>query len=243
MKTKKTYGLIGRNIAYSFSPDYFNSKFKTENIDAEYRLFDLENIDEIKDILAIDGLLGLNVTIPYKQEVIPFLDECQGIAQELNAVNTIALKDGKTIGYNTDVIGFKKSFETRWNPKQQSALILGTGGASLAVAAVMRQLGISYKMVSRQKEKGDMTYRELDKETIENHHIIINCTPLGTSPNTERCPDIPYSFLGTEHYCFDLIYNPATTEFLKRAKAQGANIQNGKDMLVYQAEAAWEIFG
>lgn len=235
----KTYGLIGRNIAYSFSPKYFTAKFERENIPAEYKLFDLAEISEVENLLK-SGISGLNVTIPYKQEVIPFLDEITGAAKEINAVNTIQLKNGKCIGHNTDVIGFRDSIAPLLKEHHRKALILGTGGASKAVKYVFSELGIAFKVVSR--SLGDFTYDELTPEIVEAYQIIVNCTPLGTSPNVDKCPDLPYDAITSQHLAYDLIYNPSETKFLQQAKAQGATIKNGLEMLEKQAEAAWDIW-
>lgn len=235
----KTYGLIGRNIAYSFSPKYFTAKFERENIPAEYKLFDLAEISEVENLLK-SGISGLNVTIPYKQEVIPFLDEITGAANEINAVNTIQLKNGKCIGHNTDVIGFRDSIAPLLKEHHRKALILGTGGASKAVKYVFSELDIAFKVVSR--SLGDFTYDELTPEIVEAYQIIVNCTPLGTSPNVDKCPDLPYDAITSQHLAYDLIYNPSETKFLQQAKAQGATIKNGLEMLEKQAEAAWDIW-
>lgn len=237
----KIYGLIGKNIQYSFSPNYFNKKFQKENIDAEYKLFDIQNIEEAKQVFN-QSIAGLNVTIPYKEEIIPLLDEIRGAAQKINAVNTLQFKDHKVIGHNTDVIGFRDSLLPLLEPHHQKALILGTGGASKAVEYVLDALGIKNHFVSRSPRKSAFSYKNLTPEVINEHLLIINCTPLGTHPNIHQCPDIPYEMIGKNHLVYDLIYNPKETTFLKKAKRQGAKIKNGFEMLEKQANAAWKIW-
>ena len=234
------FGLIGKNISYSFSPDYFNNKFKEENIDAEYRLFDIDKINKIKGVFN-QSVGGLNVTIPYKEEIIPFLDEISGAAKEINAVNTIQFKDYKIIGHNTDVIGFRNSIEPLLKPHHKKALILGTGGASKAVKYVFKELNIDFKVVSR-SDKADFTYEDLNKEILSEYLIIVNCTPLGTFPNIEKSPNIPFEAITEKHLAYDLIYNPEKTTFLRKAESKGAIIKNGLEMLQGQADAAWEIW-
>ncbi|WP_242206021.1 shikimate dehydrogenase family protein [Aestuariivivens insulae] len=239
-------GLLGKNISYSFSRAYFKSKFEREGIsDYSYENFDLEHIDLLPStIKANPNLKGLNVTIPYKQEVIPFLDKLDKKAEEIGAVNTIKItNDGKLIGHNTDCYGFEKSLSPLLNPKHKSALILGTGGASKAIAYSLKKLGISYKYVSRKaSEHVSFTYTDLTETIIKQHLIIINCTPLGTFPNIEDCPSIPYHAITKDHVLYDLIYNPEETTFLKRGKANGATICNGQKMLELQAEKSWSIW-
>ncbi|TNJ45706.1 shikimate dehydrogenase [Tamlana fucoidanivorans] len=239
-------GLLGRNISYSFSRAYFKEKFKKEQIkDTSYENFDIENINLFPSIIKnTKGLKGMNVTIPYKEDVMPFLDEIDKEAKAIGAVNTIKItKKGKLIGYNTDCYGFKKSLEPFLKPNHTRALILGTGGASKAVAYALKELGISYAFVSRTIKGGvTFSYDTLTQSDIENHHIIINCTPLGTFPNIEVCPEIPYQAFTKSHILFDLIYNPEETKFLKRGKQNGATIINGLNMLKLQAEKAWSIW-
>ena len=236
----KIFGLIGKNISYSFSPDYFNNKFKEENIDAEYRLFDIDEINKVKGVFN-QSVGGLNVTIPYKEEIIPFLDRISGAAKEINAVNTIQFKDYEIIGHNTDVIGFKNSIQPLLKPHHKKALILGTGGASKAVKYVFKELNIDFKVVSR-SDKADFTYESLNKEILSEYLIIVNCTPLGTFPNVEKTPDIPFDAITEKHLVYDLIYNPEKTTFLRKAENKGATIKNGLEMLQGQAEAAWDIW-
>lgn len=242
----RKFGLIGRNISYSFSQNYFSIKFKDENIlDATYQNFDIQSINQFKkEILATEHLAGLNVTIPFKEEIIPLLDKIDKKAKKIGAVNTIKItKKGKTKGYNTDCYGFKKSLKPLLKKQHKNALILGTGGASKAIAYVLKQLNIDYKFVSRTaSNNADYTYTDLNQELINNHQIIINCTPVGTYPKVDQAPDIPYQFITSNHILYDLIYNPSTTLFLQEGKNKGATIINGYDMLVFQAEKAWKIW-
>ncbi|WCM42635.1 shikimate dehydrogenase [Flavobacterium sp. CBA20B-1] len=235
----KTYGLIGKNISYSFSRNYFNNKFNKESIlNTQYINFDIDNLSEL-NLLFKDKYQGFNVTIPYKEAIIPYLDELDIHAEKIGAVNTIKIENEKKIGYNTDWIGFKKSIATLLEVHHTKALILGTGGASKAVIYALEQLQIETLLVSR---SGKTTYNDLSEDIIQNHKIIINCTPLGTFPNTETAPKIPYKLLTNNHLAYDLVYNPAETLFLKNCKKQGATIKNGWEMLQIQAEEAWKIW-
>ncbi len=239
-------GLLGKNISYSFSRSYFKQKFINENIEnTTYENFDIESIEQFPSIISDTlHLKGLNVTIPYKQEVIPFLDKINKKAKAIGAVNTIKItKKGKLVGYNTDCYGFSKSLEPLLKPHHKKALILGTGGASKAVAYSLKKLGIDYKYVSRKLSDGiNFTYETLTESVIKEHLIIINCTPLGTFPNIDNCPDIPYKAITNNHILFDLIYNPEQTKFLKLGKDHGAVTENGLNMLKLQAEKAWSIW-
>lgn len=241
----RRYGLIGKNISYSFSKDYFKNKFEKENIiNATYQNFDIQSIEDLKSIInEHPDIVGLNVTIPYKESVIPILDTLSKKALKIGAVNTIKITNKRKLeGYNTDCYGFENSLQPLLKPHHKKALILGTGGASKAIAFVLKNLDISFKFVSRKKSKHVFTYDDLNKDIIENHHIIINCTPLGTHPKTNECPKIPYNFINSNHLLFDLIYNPSETLFLKKGKQQGALTRNGLRMLELQAEKAWEIW-
>lgn len=245
MTKKKLYGLIGKNISYSFSAQYFNAKFKKEKItNAEYRNFDIEAISAFSNLLETnENIKGLNVTIPYKQAIIPYLDSLSKKAIKIGAVNTIKIsKKGKLKGYNTDWYGFIKAIKPMLKSHHKNALILGTGGASKAIEFALSKLGISYILVSRTSQENTLTYSQLNKEILEKHTVIINTTPLGTFPNTEDFPEIPYEFLTSNHIAFDLIYNPETTMFLKLAATKGAQTQNGHTMLKLQAEKAWRIW-
>ena len=235
----KTYGLIGKNISYSFSRNYFDNKFKNEEIsNCQYINFDTDNLSELNNIFNTDNY-GFNVTIPYKETIIPYLDSLDFHAEQIGAVNTIKIENEKKIGFNTDWIGFKKSLEPLLKPHHKKALILGTGGASKAVIYALKQLQIQTLIVSR---NGETTYEDLSEEIIQNHTIIINCTPVGTFPNTDSAPDIPYQFITKNHLVYDLIYNPAETLFLKKCKENGAVTKNGLEMLEIQAEESWKIW-
>ena len=245
MLMNKLFGLIGKNISYSFSKKYFSDKFeKEELIGNSYENFDLQAVTQFPKIIRENpNLKGLNVTIPYKEKIIPFLDKLNKKATKIGAVNCIKFtKKGKLKGYNTDYYGFKKSIEPLLQPHHQKALILGTGGASKAVAFALEELGILHTFVSRSKKEDAMDYKYINATTFDNFQIIINCTPLGTHPNLEEFPPIPYDFFTEEHIAFDLIYNPEETEFLKRAKAKNAVTKNGYEMLVLQAEKGWKIW-
>jgi len=244
---KYLYGLIGYQLNYSFSKKYFAEKFEKEKIqDSHYDNFALENIDEFPALLkANPNLAGLNVTIPYKEKVISFLDKLAPAAEEIGAVNTIKFEDGKLIGYNTDVIGFEtslKAFFERTGIVPKAALILGTGGAAKAIAYVLKKNNISYDFVSRKKRAHKLTYEEIDRLKIENIQLIVNTTPLGTAPDVHRCPPISYNQLSDKHLLYDLVYNPDKTVFLKMGEAQKCAIQNGYQMLELQAEASYIIW-
>lgn len=242
---KKRFGLLGRNINYSFSKGYFTDKFNSENFaGCTYENFDIPEITAFPEIIkSTSDLKGLNVTIPYKETVIPFLDKLSKKAEQIGAVNTIKItKKGKLKGYNTDYYGFKKSLEPLLQPHHKKALVLGTGGASKGVAYALDELNIPYTFVSREAKENAIDYDRINATTFDNYQIIINSTPVGTSPNVDAFPLIPYEFFTDKHIAFDLIYNPAETQFLKKAAAQGAQIKNGLDMLIFQAEKAWRIW-
>ena len=243
--TRKRFGLLGRNISYSFSKGHFTTKFEKENYAGyTYENFDIQEISGFPEIIKnTENLSGLNVTIPYKEEVIPFLDKLSKKAAKIGAVNTIKFtKKGKLKGYNTDYYGFLKSLSPLLQEHHKKALILGTGGASKGVAFALEELGIEYVFVSRKASEKAIDYSQITDATFEEYQIVINSTPIGTSPNIEACPEIPYDFFTEKHIAYDLIYNPAETQFLKNAKAKGAQIKNGLDMLIFQAEKAWEIW-
>lgn len=240
-KRMRHFGLIGYPISHSQSAKIFREKFAKEGIDADYKLYPLAQIEELPILLNRLKLSGLNVTMPYKQAVIPYLDSLDPIAGEIGAVNVIQMKDGRLIGHNTDVVGFVESLRSLLRESDRRALILGTGGASRAVVCGLKQLGIKPTVVSRSSERG-LTYGELSREVIEQHSIIINTTPLGMRGQTEEKPAIPYEFLGSDHLLFDLIYNPEETCFLREGRQRGCRTANGKEMLLKQAEAAWEIW-
>jgi len=239
----KTLGLIGYPLSHSFSKKHFSEKFERENIEGlQYELFPLESIEEFPDLLKKNpDIVGLNVTIPYKEAVIPYLDEIDESAA-FGAVNTIKFENGKLRGFNTDVYGFEHSIKPLLQAHHTAALILGTGGAAKAVASVFGRLRIAYKYVSRTPSEGQFSYKNIDENTIKNHTVIVNTTPLGMYPNAEYCPRLPYEKLSDKHLFYDLVYNPNVTTFLKNGKKQGTSIKNGLDMLYLQAERAWEIW-
>lgn len=242
---RRRFGLLGRNISYSFSKGYFTEKFNNEVfLGNTYENFDIAEISHFEGLLKNNpDLTGLNVTIPYKEQIIPFLDKLSKKAALIGAVNTIKFtKKGKLKGYNTDYYGFKKSLKPLLEPHHKKALILGTGGASKGVAFALDELCILYTFVSREAKENIIDYDLINATTFDNFQIIINCTPVGTSPNIEACPNIPYEFFTDKHIAYDLIYNPEETQFLKNAKANGATIKNGYDMLIFQAEKAWKIW-
>jgi len=243
MKKSRKFGLIGKNIDYSFSKKYFSEKFKKENLDCTYSNFDIENISLIESILQKNGISGYNVTIPYKQEIIKFLDEIDEVAKAIGAVNTIKKIDNKNIGFNTDSIGFEKSLiPLIENKKPDSALILGGGGASKAVKYVLKKLKIDYSTVSRKEGKSEFIYENLNDVIINRFKMIINCSPVGTFPNINKCPNIPYKHLTKEHVLYDLVYNPIESLFLRRGRELGCKTKNGLEMLEIQANESWRIW-
>ena len=241
----KKFGLVGKNIDYSFSRNYFTSKFKQENKkDYVYVNFDLENIDQFKKILKSKPLpMGLNVTIPYKKKVIPFLDELSYEADTIQAVNTIVWDaNGKVVGHNTDHVGFEKALIKSIDKNPKKALILGTGGASSAVKFVLDKINCSFSFVSRNPKENQLSYDEVTKEILDKIDLIVNTTPLGTFPDVDEAPPIPYKYLSDKQFLFDLIYNPEETKFLEEGRIRGAKTSNGYQMLVYQAEKSWKLW-
>jgi len=245
----KIYGLIGCPLGHSFSAEYFNNKFLSENIDAEYINFELKDLKELKYVLHENPrLCGLNVTLPYKMAVIPLLDSITDNARAIGAVNVIKFKRGGRLpklhleGHNSDITGFKQSIEPLLNEMHKKALILGTGGASKAVFHGLKQLNLDPIYVTRTPETVGITYNEITPEIIEDFTVIINATPLGMYPKTDTCPDIPYHFLTPRHLLYDLIYNPDETLFMKKGKTAGAVVKNGLEMLLLQAFISWEIW-
>lgn len=239
----RTFGLIGKNISYSFSRKYFSEKFRNENIQAEYKNFDIDSIEKFSEIIKDNLISGLNVTIPYKEEIIPYLDHLDSHSKEIKAVNTIKFeKDGSLCGYNTDYWGFIEAIKPSLLSHHNYALILGTGGASKAIAYALRLLHIDYRFVSRNPENNQFSYQELDKTILEKYSLIINCTPLGTFPNTEESPGIPFQYISKKHLIFDLIYNPSETKLMKISAENGAKTLNGHQMLELQAENSWSIW-
>ncbi len=240
----KQFGLIGYPLSHSFSKGYFAEKFQKENIvDCQYDVYPLEKIEDFLELYNNhNNLVGLNVTIPYKQAVIPFLDELNEEAKAIGAVNTIKFIDGKKIGYNSDCYGFEISLLPLLKPHHKSALILGTGGASKAVEFVLKKLGIAFQYVSRIKTENNLSYKEINQEIINRSLFIVNCSPLGMYPNINEAPNIPYQFITDKHLLYDLVYNPEETLFLKEGKLRGAQTKNGLEMLYQQAEKSWQIW-
>ena len=241
----KRFGLIGKKLGHSFSAKYFAEKFEREGLrDCDYSLYELPEIECVKEFVLTPDLVGFNVTIPYKQQIIPYLDALDEQAREVGAVNCVKIeRDGRRVGYNTDVDGIRLSLDKLLGgEKVGSALVLGTGGAAQAVQYVLRERGIDYKVVSREKGKADLTYDDLTQEVMATHRLIINASPVGMYPACENCPNIPYAMLSGSHYLFDLVYNPLTTRFMELGAEQGAATLSGIDMLYAQAESAWRIW-
>lgn len=237
------YGLIGKSLKHSFSQNYFAEKFEKEPINAQFVNFELESIQEFPSILKENpNLKGLSVTIPYKMEIIPFLDSIDATAKAIGSVNSIRVSGGKTIGTNTDATGFAESIKPFLAHGMERALILGTGGASKAVAYALRQIGLDVSFVSRNPSPGQLGYNDLNKNTMDAFKLIVNTTPLGMFPDVDSFPDIPYSSIGANHLLFDLTYNPAETIFLQKGKAAGALTVNGMSMLKIQAEKSWDFW-
>lgn len=242
-----TYGLIGYPLGHSFSKLYFTEKFNKENINSIYNLFPIENINLVSDLISSNlDLRGFNVTIPYKEQIIPFLDEVEEEASAIGAVNVVKIieRDGKRIlkGYNSDIYGFYESIRPLIKTCHKKALILGTGGASKAIAAMLRKLNIIYTFVSRSAKDGQLSYLDIDAQIMKEYTVIINCSPVGMSPNVDEAPMLPYEYFTDEHIAYDLVYNPLETKFLKLAKEHGATTKNGLEMLYLQAERAWSIW-
>ena len=245
---KRVFGLIGYPLSHSFSRKFFTEKFSNEAIDAEYLNFELENISQLPHVIAAHpDLKGLNVTIPYKEQVIKFLDYTDEAAAQIHAVNTIRIhRSGHHVslqGYNTDIEGFQESIKPLIQKHHHKAMVLGTGGASKAVVKALSNLGIDSILISRNPEdKEDLSYSDLDEDVMDNYKIIVNTTPIGAYPNIEGCPEIPFELITQKHLLFDLVYNPEVTEFLKLGKQRGAVIKNGLEMLHIQALASWKIW-
>jgi len=240
----RQFGLIGFPLSHSFSKGYFANRFLQENIlDAQYENFPIESIDLFKSLWERNpSLQGLNVTIPYKKLVIPFLQHPSSVVQSIQACNCIKLHEGALYGYNTDVIGFEKSLLPYLQAHHQKALIFGTGGAAAAVEWVLKKLGIAYQLVSRTASEGCISYASLSPEVIAAHTLLIQTSPVGMFPNVDEAPNLPYEAITSNHHLYDLVYNPAETKFLALGKAQGASTQNGLEMLHLQADASWEIW-
>lgn len=238
------YGLIGHPLKHSFSPSFFNAKFKEENIDARYELFDIEELSEIKKIIdSTPNLNGLNVTIPYKENVIKYLDEIDETAKIIGAVNFIKINDGKLLGFNTDAFGFEKTLLKYLSNQSKNAVVLGNGGSAKAVRFVLEKNKIEYQIICRTpKNKDELSFNDLNVINWKDYTFVINTTPLGMFPEVDLFPPINYDQINQEHVLIDLIYNPETTRFLELGKSNGARIQNGLEMLVAQAEKSWEIW-
>lgn len=244
---EKEYGLIGNPLVHSFSQRYFNEKFTSENIPAQYLNFELQDIGELMEMIAEHPKLqGFNVTIPYKEQIIPYLDEMDDLAKKVGAVNVVKIiRKGKNLlfkGYNSDVVGFRDSLKALLNPNHKKALILGTGGASKAVEVALEQLDIESIKVSRSVKPGCLTYADITEQVMSKHLVIVNTTPLGMYPEVDLCPDIPYEMMTPDHFCYDLIYNPDITKFMELSARKGAAVKNGLEMLLLQAFESWRIW-
>lgn len=244
----RQFGLIGYPLGHSFSKGYFTEKFRKENIsDAAYELYPLQQIELFPQLLEEQTkLVGLNVTIPYKEQVIPYLNRLDRSAEKVGAVNVIKKEGRELVGYNSDYFGFKQSLE-QWMGQAlagQQALVLGTGGAAKAVCAALSDLQLTFQLVSRRAAAGVLSYTQLvhEPQILHNHRLIINTTPVGMQPYTDTCPELPYEHLEANHYLYDLVYNPAETLFMKKGAARGTKVKNGLEMLHLQAEKAWEIW-
>jgi shikimate dehydrogenase len=238
----RKFGLIGYPLSHSFSKPYFTRIFKEEGIDAVYENYPIEEISLLPSILADPAIEGLNVTIPYKEDVIPYLDELSDAVRQIGACNCIHIQGGKKCGHNTDVTGFERSLLKKLLPHHRDALVLGTGGAAKAVYYVLEKLGIPCTRVSRVGGNGCISYQDLTEELMARHQLVINTTPLGMYPMVEGFPDLPYDAVTPSHYFYDLIYNPAKTIFLQKAEERGAVIENGQDMLMIQADESRKIW-
>ena len=247
LNDEKIYGLIGYPLTHSFSQRYFNQKFEAEGINARYLNFELPDIGDLMEVVSeYPNLSGLNVTIPYKEQVIQYLDDMDEDAEKIGAVNVIKFirtrGELRFKGYNSDIIGFSDSIKPLLNEERRKALVLGTGGASKAVVRGLENLGVETTLVSRSPRKGVITYADLTPEVMAENLVIVNTTPLGMYPHVDECPDIPYDCLTAKHLCYDLLYNPDVTLFMRKAAEQGAETKNGLEMLLLQAFAAWNIW-
>ena len=237
------YGIIGNPLGHSFGKGFFTERFAREGIDAQYLNFQIPEIGKLTDVLKENPeLRGINVTLPYKTEVIPFLDELSDEAREIGAVNVVQIRNGHLKGFNSDIIGFTRSIQPLLKPHHKKALILGTGGASRAIRVGLTRLGLEWKYVSRTPREGMITYEDITAETLREYEVIVNCSPVGMFPKVDECPAIPYEFLTADNLLYDLVYNPEDTLFLKRGREQGARGKNGLEMLHLQAIASWEFW-
>ncbi len=237
------FGLIGFPLSHSFSPLYFKEKFQSKNIlDCQYDLYPLEKIEDFTSLLNNNNFKGLNVTIPYKETVIPFLDSIDSTVKTIGAVNTIKIKKGKTKGFNTDVWGFEQSLKPLLESHHKTALIFGTGGAAKAIKFALEKLNIDYKFVSRKSDDDYLSYNEVNQSNLDKYKILINTTPLGMYPKIDQAPNIAYEHLDSSHLLYDLVYNPEQSKFMQLGLAQGARVKNGYEMLCLQADKSWEIW-
>ena len=241
----ETYGLIGYPLGHSFSRKFFTEKFAKEGREAQYLNFEIPSIEEFPEIIKNNPTLrGLNVTIPYKQQVMQYLDEISEEAKAIGAVNVVKVSDEGLIGYNSDVIGFVNSIRPLLKPRHKKALILGTGGASKAIHyGLTKKLGMETLFVSRSERDGMITYNDLTPDTLKEYEVIVNCSPVGMYPHVDECPALPYEFMNENHLLYDLVYNPLETLFMKKGAEQGATVKNGLEMLHLQAIASWKFWG
>ena len=244
MRNKKQFGLIGKNIEYSFSRNFFSEKFSsdTKYSNYDYTNYDIESIHDLNNVFNSKNLCGLNVTIPYKEKIISFLDKISDEAEQIGAVNTICFENGSKVGYNTDIFGFTESLKMNKIDNIDSALILGTGGAAKTIIYFCKKNNIPFNVVSRQESNLNLSYNELNEDIFKKRVLIVNCTPLGTYPDINRCPKLPYELINKENILFDLVYNPSETLFMKKGKEIGCKTLNGYQMLRLQAEKSWEIW-
>jgi len=240
----KQYGLIGKDIEYSFSRKYFIEKFNSDvNLsNCSYKNFDIKFIDQINNFINDKNISGLNVTIPYKEEIIPYLDDLSDEAREIGAVNTICFENNRRKGYNTDIYGFTESLKVNSINNIDSMIILGTGGASKTIIYFCKKKNIPYKIVSRKKSNDYLSYKEINHNFFRGNVLIVNCTPVGTYPDIDKCPDLPYNLLNEENILYDLVYNPSETLYIKKGKEMGCKTLNGYEMLKFQAEMSWNLW-
>ena len=244
MRNKKQFGLIGKNIEYSFSRKFFSEKFSSDNkySNYDYTNYDIESIHDLNNVFNSKNLCGLNVTIPYKEKIISFLDKISDEAKQIGAVNTICFENGSKVGYNTDIFGFTESLKMNKIDNIDSALILGTGGAAKTIIYFCKKNNIPFNVVSRQESNLNLSYNELNEDIFKKRVLIVNCTPLGTYPDIKKCPKLPYELINKENILFDLVYNPSETLFMKKGKEIGCKTLNGYQMLRLQAEMSWKIW-
>ena len=244
MRNNKQFGLIGKNIEYSFSRKFFSEKFSSDKkySNYDYTNYDIESIHELNNVFNSKNLCGLNVTIPYKEKIISFLDKISDEAEQIGAVNTICFENGSKVGYNTDIFGFTESLKKNKIDNIDSALILGTGGAAKTIIYFCNKNNIPFNVVSRQESNLNLSYNKLNEDIFKKRVLIVNCTPLGTYPDINKCPKLPYELINKENILFDLVYNPSETLFMKKGKEIGCKTLNGYQMLRFQAEMSWKIW-